>query len=146
MADLKLTLLGGFEMRLSTGEVADLPGQKDRALFAFLAIAAGDSHSRERLAGLLWSERGDQQARDSLKQALMRLRRCLGDPDGTILHGDRQSVALDRGAISVDALAFERLVRDGTIDALSEAVALYHGDLLDGIAVRDPAFEDAGLE
>ena len=142
MADLKLTLLGGFEMRLSTGAVADLPGQKDRALLAFLAVAAGDSHPRERLAGLLWSESGDPQARDSLKQALMRLRRCLGDADGESLRADRQSVGLDCGAVSVDALDFERLVGDGTIDALSQAVALYRGDLLDGLAVRDPAFED----
>jgi TolB-like protein len=142
MADLKLTLLGGFEMRLSTGAIADLPGQKDRALLAFLAIAAGEAHSRERLAGLLWSETGDQQARDSLKQALMRLRRCLGSADGETLRADRQSVGLDRDAVSMDVLVFERLVHGGTIDALSEAVALYRGDRLDGIAVRDPAFED----
>jgi TolB-like protein len=142
MPDLKLTLLGGFEMRLSTGEVADLPGQKDRALLAFLAVAGGESHPRERLAGLLWSERGEHQARDSLKQALMRLRRCLGNADREALRADRQSVGLDRNAISVDALDFERLLRDGAIHALAEAVALYRGDLLDGIAVRDPAFED----
>ena len=36
MADLKLTFLGGFEVRLASGEVADLPAQKDRAI-------AGDS-------------------------------------------------------------------------------------------------------
>jgi TolB-like protein len=138
MADLKLTLFGGFEARLGSGAVVDLPGQKERALLAYLAMTPGDAHPRERLAGLLWSERGDRQARDSLKQALMHLRRCL---DAT-LRADRETIALDRNAISVDALTFERLVRDGTLDSLVEAAAIYRGDLLEGIAVHDPAFED----
>ncbi|MGH6928902.1 MAG: AfsR/SARP family transcriptional regulator, partial [Dongiaceae bacterium] len=142
MADLKLTLLGGFEARRATGEVVELPGQKDRALLAYLAIAAGDPHSRERLAGLLWSERGDQQARDSLKQALLRLRRSLGAGDGGVLRADRRSIALDRMAVELDVLSFERLVRDNTVDALAQAASLYRGDLLEGLAVHDPAFED----
>jgi len=142
MADLELTLLGGFGARSAAGAVVDLPGQKDRALLAFLALTAGDTHPRERLAGLLWSERGDRQARDSLKQTLTRLRRCLDIGNGDLLRTDRQSVALDRAAVSVDALAFERFVREGTLAALTQAATLYRGDLLDGIVVRDPAFED----
>src|SRR6185312_14171328 len=142
MAGLKLTLLGGFEALLTNGEAVELPAQKDRALLAFLAIGSGAAHSRDRLAGLLWSERGDQQARDSLKQALMRLRRGLGGSGGGMLRADRQSIGLDRDAVSVDTLLFERLIRDGTAASLAQAAALYHGDLLDGIAVRDPAFED----
>jgi TolB-like protein len=139
MPGLKLTLLGGFEALLTTGEAVDLPAQKDRALLAVLAIGSGAAHSRDRLAGLLWSEHGDQQARDSLKQALMRLRRGLG---GDLLRADRQSIGLDAEAVSVDTLRFERLVRDDSLEALTQAAALYHGDLLDGLAVRDPAFED----
>lgn len=142
MAKLKLRLLGGFEMRRATGEVVDVPGQKDRALLAFLAIASADAHPREHLAGMLWSERGDRQARDSLKQTLVRLRRCLEAADHGALRADRQSIGLDRDWISVDALAFERLVRDDTIDSLAQAAALYRGDLLEGIAIHDPAFED----
>ena len=142
MDSWSLTLLGGFELRPTDGAAADLPGQKDRALLAVLAMAGGDAQSRERLAGLLWSEHGDRQARDSLKQALVRLRRCLGGGEEGMLRGDRQSIALDRAAVDVDVLAFERLVRDGTLDALTQAAGLYRGDLLEGIAIRDPAFED----
>src|SRR6185312_6856509 len=97
-----------------------------------------DGHSRERLAGLLWSEHGERQARDSLKQALVRLRRCLGG----VLRTDRQSIAFDRAAVEIDVLAFERLVREGTLASLAEATALYRGDLLEGVTIRDPAFED----
>ena len=142
MESWSLTLLGGFELRPADGAVADLPGQKDRALLAVLAMASGDAHSRERLAGLLWSEHGDRQARDSLKQALVRLRRCLGGVEGGVLRTDRQSIALDRAAVDVDVLAFERLVGAGTLNSLAQATALYRGDLLEGITIRDPAFED----
>src|SRR5882724_8732003 len=72
MTIAELALLGGFRLRLAGGEVIDLPGQKDRALLAFLALHPGGPQSRDKLAGLLWSERGDQQARDSLKHALTR--------------------------------------------------------------------------
>ncbi len=137
-----LTLLGGFELRPAGGPVADLPSQKDRALLAVLAIASGEAHSRERLAGLLWSEHGDRQARDSLKQTLVRLRRCLGGADGGVLRADRQSIALDGPAVDVDVLAFERLVGIGTLDLLAQATTIYRGDLLEGITICDPAFED----
>ena len=142
MTDLKLTLLGGFKVRLTSGEVADLPGQKDRAVLAILVLTPGDAHSRDRLAGLLWSERGDHQARGSLKQTLMRLRRCLNRTGDEVFRADRRSVALNRDTISVDALTFERQVQEGTIESLTQAVALYRGDLLDGISIHDPAFED----
>src|SRR5215475_4084384 len=77
MAIAELTLFGGFELRGAGGEVIDLPGQKDRALLAVLALCPGATQSRDKLAGLLWSERGEPQARDSLKHALTRLRQCL---------------------------------------------------------------------
>ena len=77
MASAELTLLGGFELRRSGGEVIDLPGQKERALLAVLALRPGASHSRDKLAGLLWGDRADKQARDSLKHSVTRLRQSL---------------------------------------------------------------------
>ena len=76
-AAVELKLFGGFEGRLAGGEAIDLAGQKDRALLAILALSPGTSHPRDKLASLLWSERGDEQARDSLKHALTRLRQVL---------------------------------------------------------------------
>ena len=51
MAFAELTLLGGFELRLASGQAADLPVQKDRALLAVLALPPGATHSREKLGG-----------------------------------------------------------------------------------------------
>jgi TolB-like protein/Tfp pilus assembly protein PilF len=141
MAAAELTLLGGFEVRLA-GRVVDLPGQKDRALLAILALSPGAVHSRDKLASLLWGERGDQQARDSLKHGLTRLRQCLQPVTPAPIVADRQSVRLDAAGVTSDVATFERLLGGGTQETLEQAIALYRGDLLDGIGLRDPAFED----
>jgi TolB-like protein/Tfp pilus assembly protein PilF len=142
MTVVHLTLLGGFELRLANGELAELTGQKDRALLAVLALPAGASHSRDKLASLLWSDRGDQQARDSLKHSLTKLRQCLPLAARSSIVADRSAVRLEPGAVTSDAAEFERLAGNGSTTALEQAIALYRGDLLDGIAIRDPAFED----
>jgi TolB-like protein/DNA-binding SARP family transcriptional activator/Flp pilus assembly protein TadD len=141
MAVTELTLLGGFAVRAPCDGATDALGQKERALLAFLALPAGATHSRDKLASLLWSDRGDPQARDSLKHALTRLRRCLGTADPPPIVADRNSVRLDPAAVSTDVGAFETLLRAGTSEASERAIALYRGDLLDGIAVNDAAFE-----
>ncbi len=138
---MKLTLLGRFEFS-AAGGVVDLRGAKDRALLAFLAMAQGAAQSRDRLAGLLWSEHGERQARNSLKQALMRLRQALGPAHAPILLADRQSVGLDQAAIDVDAVNLERLVRQDSIDTLVRASSLYRGPFLDDLSVSDRAFEE----
>jgi TolB-like protein/Tfp pilus assembly protein PilF len=62
--------------------------------------------------------------------------------DDDVLRADRRSIGLDRTSLAVDVQTFERLVRENTIDALAQAMSVYGGELLDGLAVHDPAFED----
>ena len=142
MAVAELKLLGVFELRLSDGEAVDLPGQKDRALLAILALAQGAPQSRDKLAGLLWSDRGDPQARDSLKHALTRVRQCLGEALSDALIADRQTVRLDLGRLAVDAVRLQQLALAETPEALEQACALAAGDLLDGIGIRDAGFDE----
>jgi DNA-binding SARP family transcriptional activator len=139
MAVVELTLFGGFEGRLAGGQVIALSGQKDRALLAILALQPGATHTRDKLTSLLWSDRGDQQARDSLKHSLTRIRQCL-EPSAVV--ADRRSVRLDPAAVASDVATFERLLVEETPEAMEQASVLYRGDLLDGIGIRDPAFED----
>ncbi|HTO85878.1 MAG TPA: BTAD domain-containing putative transcriptional regulator, partial [Methylomirabilota bacterium] len=142
MAVAELTLFGSFGVRAPNKGAINLLGQKERALLAFLALSPGTTHSREKLASLLWSDRGDPQARDSLKHALTNLRQCLQSADSPAIIADRQSVRLDPTAVSTDVAAFERLLSAGTPDSIEQAIALYRGDVLDGISIRDEAFED----
>src|SRR5262245_16937477 len=140
MTSLELVLLGGFQAGVA-GHVINIAGRKERALLAVLAMPPGEPRSREKLAGLLWSDRSDKQARDSLKQALLRLRKSFGSLYPLPMVTDRASVTLN-AEITVDVQEFEQLVAGGTLDGLARATELYRGDLLEGLDVRDPAFEE----
>ena len=65
-----LTLFGGSELRDPAGQVVRPPSRKDMALLAYLALQRRPA-PRERLAGLLWPDRSEPQARKSLRQSLV---------------------------------------------------------------------------
>jgi len=132
-----LRLLGGFGLQLGQRPVATPPGRKVRALLACLALSSGKAWSREKLMALLWGDRGDEQARASLRQALAEIRRVLGQLPA--LRTEHDAVSLDPALAAVDALEFERLAQASRWE---EAAALYQGPLLDGHGVPDGAFED----
>ncbi len=139
---LQLRLLGGFEARLPSGQTVEISGKKTQALMAFLALNAGKKLPREKLADLLWSDRGNTQARSSLRQALGTLRRDLDGIDPEPLIIDADSLGGDASALSIDVVEFERLAASAKVDDLRRAAALYAGDLVDGLVIRDPAFEE----
>ena len=131
MVACRLTLLGGFALESANGKQLTLPTRKDRLLLAYLALSAGKPQSRERLAGLLWGDRAEAQARDSLKQALAGIRQALRQVGFDPVHADRELVTLQPEGIAVDAVDFARLAAES--GGCSRAAAMYRGDLLDGI-------------
>jgi len=142
VAALKIQLFGGFAARLESGAAVALKGRKTQALLACLALEPGAPHSRERLTGLLWGDRGEDQARGSLRQALAELRRALGEANADLLVATRDTVALDGTAVTSDAADLVRLAAAGTAEAAARAAELYRGDLLDGVEIADAAFQD----
>jgi DNA-binding SARP family transcriptional activator len=142
VACLSFTLLGGFQARLASGKPLTLPRKKTQALLAYLALHPGQAHSRDKLAALLWGERGEEQARNSLRQALFALREALPATRPPALVTQGETVALDPAAVDSDVAAFERLLDDRTPNALARAAALYGGDLLDGFSLKEVAFEE----
>jgi DNA-binding SARP family transcriptional activator len=142
MADLTLTLLGGFQARRASGAPVTLPMKKAQALLAYLAVSPGPSHARDKLAALLWGGKGDEQARDGLRHALVALRRALAGARRASLRIEGQLMSLDPATVDVDVVAFERQVAEGTPQALERAAELYRGDLLLGFTVSEPLFEE----
>ena len=142
MATLSLGLFGGFQARLGVGEVLHLPSRKAQGLLAFLALRPGQPYSREKLAALLWGDTADEQARHSLRQTLCVLRKALPPtkPPSLLIRGE--TVALNPAAVTVDVATFEGLVTQGTPGALERAAALYQGELLEGLGLREEAFEE----
>lgn len=143
---LELTLLGGMDIRHNGIQVTGFVSNKAQALLCYLAVT-GRAHSRDELAGLLWEDMADTEAKANLRSVLFNLRQLLAP----YLRIDRQSVAFEQQATSwLDVAHF----RSGSqqhgsgafehdIRSLRETVGLYRGDLLQGFYVRNaPAFEE----
>jgi|SRR5579871_1709171 len=128
VAPYRLTLLGSFALQRPDGSVITGLGRKARALLAIVAISGGPV-DRARLAKMLWSDRGQDQARASLRQTFYELRQQL-PPDPPLLVVDRESVSIARRLVTVD------------IDAVAVSVGA-SGDrkLLEDLDHIDPGFD-----
>jgi DNA-binding SARP family transcriptional activator/RecA/RadA recombinase len=139
MAVLNLRLLGGFEARIGKTTLR-LP-KKAQALLAYLALTAGSTISRAKLAVLLWGDGDEDDARNNLRQVLFRVRRSLGRASRA-LAVEGEMVGLDPAMVDIDASRFRNLAAATGEASLQEAAELYSGDLLEGLDVGEPSFED----
>jgi len=119
-------------VRLSTRKVT--------ALAAYLAMSPDQAASREELATLLWGSCSDQQARQSLRQALAFLRKDLGSSD--LFTADTDVVRLQGSLWSVDALEFEALSKSSDPDDLDRATTLFCGDFLANLSIEEDGFAE----
>lgn len=104
-----------------------------------MALAPANWVSREQLCALLWPDRSDAQARQSLSQALSALRRGLGE---AAILADRNAAGLASQEIVVDVVRFSELAAHGDLVSLGEAASLLHGPLLPGFFVGVDSFDD----
>lgn len=119
---LEVCLFGQFTLCDATGEDITPGGNKAAALVALLAECDSKKRARRWLEQMLWSDRGEDQARGSLRQTLFELRRRLG-PSSNVLQSDRTSVWLDPDLVVVQKMRPNRV-------------------FLEGLEVADPAFKD----
>ena len=133
---ITINLLGPFEARDVRGNLLVVRSRRARALLACLAMDAGESWTRTRLATLLWG-RSEQQGRSSLRQELVQLRKnlCVTAPGDW---GDESVVRLPE-QISTDVTLFRSALSRG--DAL-EAASIWRGELLQGEASTRGPFAD----
>ena len=135
-----LRVLGGFACSGPTGAAIKISARKNRALLAILALSPDMTIGRNQLAGLLWGDRGDEQARNSLRQALATTRREIGA--GELLQAEDDMVSLKAEAFEVDAL---RLLEASTSDdeaSLRVAAEAYQGVLLGDLSIQGTSFEE----
>ena len=142
MKPLRLKLFGVLRIYDAMGQKVPIAGTKANLLLTYLALRLGRPQSREKLMGLLWSDRGDSQARGSLRQALWAIRQEIEKihPHPLVVEGD--TVALDPATVEVDIIDFETHLADGAPDSLQSALDLYQGEFLEGTRIRDPVFEN----
>ncbi len=133
---LRIAMLGRLDVRSYTGDPLLPRSRKTRGVLAVLAIESPTPVSRQRLADLLWSRRGDEQARGSLRQALHELQESLGEWGKGLIVATRETVALDSTGVWVDARELPQMARDKP-----EALNLLQSELLSDLDALDAAFD-----
>lgn len=136
---VQIRLLGNFELIGPDGSAIPVPTKKNRGLLAILALSPGRQVTRERLCGLLWGERGEEQARSSLRQSLAVLRKELGEAEPMIIQTRDDLVQLQSVAADVtDLLALDSSASGTEINAILDQC---RGELLADTSIREEAFE-----
>ncbi|MBS0332075.1 MAG: hypothetical protein JSS35_04865, partial [Proteobacteria bacterium] len=132
-------VFGAFRLESPNGAAVTPVGRKARALLAYLLLTEGPA-PRERLAGLLWGDRGAEQARASVRQALYELR-ALGEGDHPLLRIDRGAVALAHDRLSSDLDALRTLGEGAQATVFADLVGEEPQDLLADLDDVDPGFD-----
>lgn len=124
----RLQLVGSFRLLDSSGADITPRGQRAKALIAVLALSSDGIRGRKWIEGVLWSDRAPPQASGSLRQELSSVRKHLQAAGVDVLSADREVVRLDLDKLSID---------------LNDPASYYpQRDLLEGLDVGDPEFED----
>ncbi|MBV8336410.1 MAG: winged helix-turn-helix domain-containing protein, partial [Alphaproteobacteria bacterium] len=141
---LSIGLLGPLVIASGGGRLGKVP-KKARGLLGYLAAQGGQAVSRERLADLLWPYQGSEQARHSLRNCLLELRKALGFGAGEHLVAEFASCRLH--GVEVDLDRFERLARSpgsgpGELGDLGQAAGLYRGEFLADFHLDSEPFQE----
>ena len=128
--ELEVRLLGSFEAKLN-GEPMEISSRPAQSLLAYLILNPHKSFRREYLAGLLWPDSDETNARNNLRQTLWRLRKSVGEK---FFLTDKVSVGFNpQSNYWLDA----DLLQNGVDDTASAETAIrevtaYEGRLLPG--------------
>jgi WD40 repeat protein/DNA-binding SARP family transcriptional activator len=167
MTQLTLTFLGSFTVTADGHPIPHFATDKVRALLVYLALEAGQPHSRPALAALLWPEVANKYALHNLRNTLHRLRQSLDkawpDLSEQLLTITRQTIQFQPDlspasglTLTLDVTTFQTLLAASQahphprladcsrcLAQLAQAMNLYRGELLAGFGLADaPPFEE----
>ena len=158
MAQLRIALLGSFQVTLD-GKV-DVTFETDpaRALLAYLVMNAGTRFRRDVLATLLWPEEPRADGLHALRQTLSRVRRAIQDKQAepAFLEITRQTIRFNpESTYWLDLDAFSQLAATihqhphrkleacaTCMQQVTQAADLYRGDLLTGLTLNSLPFQE----
>ncbi len=125
---ISIAVIGPLRVTATDGRDITPSGSKNQALLALLALTPGMNRPRRWLEDKLWSTFGPEQANANLRQALAKLR-ALGPEMALTVKADRTALWLDTDRVAVQ-------------DITTPGPAQDERELLEGLDVRDPEFED----
>lgn len=136
---LEIKLLGPLMIESIDGRFGKLP-KKARGLLAYVAAQRENTVSRERLADLLWPDRSSEEARHSLRNCLLELRKTLGKSAAQHLITDLADCHIRD--VHVDLELFERLSCSALRSERRAAAELYRGEFLADLYIPSEPFQE----
>ena len=142
ISGISLHLLGRFAAfpARTPDQPLTISSRKGRALLAYVAMQPEPMLTREQLATLLWGDRFDTQARHSLRQCLLSLRKQLESVAPGLLVLNGELVGLKTQLFSTDTHEFTALAEEAA--DLERALLLYRGEFLAGFSLNVEPFDD----
>ena len=136
---MEFRILGPLEV-VDGDRSVPLGGGRQRALLALLLTRPNEVVSTDRLADELWGAHPPRRALNTIQQYISQLRKALG-ADRIVTRTPGYVIRI--GPEELDLSRFERLVDDGTAEALHEALSLWRGPALADLAYESFAREEA---
>jgi predicted ATPase/DNA-binding SARP family transcriptional activator len=128
---LRLRLFGNTEVCINGSDMPPLRSRKGLWLLAILALHRGRDVDRGWLAGTLWPDNYDADARRSLRQSLHDLRVALGAESWRITSAYPSALKFNITGASVDVAEFDAAISRGDTASLQLSVRLYRGPLVE---------------
>ena len=128
---LAITLFGSMEIRVDGQPIPRLRTRKGYWLFGLLVLKHGAEIRREWLAGTLWPESRESQARANLNLSVTDLRKALGSQAFRLQSVTMSTLRLDLSEAECDLITFDALSSGKDRADRERAVACYRGALLE---------------
>jgi DNA-binding SARP family transcriptional activator len=142
MTAYRFHLFGRPHFETSAGDSIAVRSRKGVGLLACLALADGKPVGRDQLCALLWSDRQTAQARASLRQLLVDLRRDFGQAGDVFEIAGNGAISCNGTAIASDVADFRRFRRADDRLTLERVFALRRGQFIEGLSPEDAGFAD----
>jgi TolB-like protein/DNA-binding SARP family transcriptional activator len=132
---MRIRLFGGIEVISPGGQALRFATRKAALLLAALVLAGRRGLRREQISEALWPGRGNVQARNSLRQALVDIRRSFPNDGSTgiRIEGDQETIALIVAPDETDVSLFDLKFESSQAADLAIAADLYRGELFGGV-------------
>jgi DNA-binding SARP family transcriptional activator/TolB-like protein len=137
---LQISVIGGARFVYDGREIG-LRSRKGRAMLAYIALNGSPEVDRDRLAGLLWSDSGQNDARTALRQAVSQVRQAMEAAGCESMTTSRNTVGLKPGSYQLDLDPLLAAIRSREApEALLQQERLSE-TLLAGFEGEDPSFD-----
>ncbi|MEL6485605.1 MAG: tetratricopeptide repeat protein [Pseudomonadota bacterium] len=129
-------MFGEFQLTTSENDLLVLHNRRASLILAILCLQSEQSINRATLAKLLWPDRFDAQAKASLRQCLLDLRKTLDEHGVRGLKVTRDEVSMGPEALSSDLNALETAIETAPKTASELLLAIGSQTLLEGASLN----------